>query len=282
VVVFFSLILATVNRVGELNNIFESLNLQSYQRFEVIVVDQNDDDRLRSIIDCNRAKCSIKWVKAKVGLSHARNVGLRHIKGDIVAFVDDDCYYPTDLLQKVVRLFSEKRSCSGITGMSIDETGCPSQGRWMKHPTTLNKWNVWRGAISYTIFLKREITECVGYFDEALGIGSGTQWGSAEETDYLIRAIAQGYEIYYRPDIYVYHPQRLNVYNEETYRRALLYGAGMGHVFRKHGYGIWYVLYNVSRALTGAFISLLTGHVRKAKYHWWTFRGRINGWLASI
>ena len=42
-----SLILATVGRTDELTRMFESLATQTFSDFEVVVVDQNEDDRLR-------------------------------------------------------------------------------------------------------------------------------------------------------------------------------------------------------------------------------------------
>jgi hypothetical protein len=46
----FALILATVGRTVELNRLFDTLAAQSYRDFEVIVVDQNRDDRLLPVL----------------------------------------------------------------------------------------------------------------------------------------------------------------------------------------------------------------------------------------
>jgi len=46
----FTLIMATVDRVNEINSFLESLKEQTYRNFELIIADQNDDDRLDSII----------------------------------------------------------------------------------------------------------------------------------------------------------------------------------------------------------------------------------------
>src|SRR3954449_10523543 len=50
----------------------------------------------------------------------------------------------------------------------------------------LTRENLWNRAISFTIFLKREVVERVGAFDERLGLPSS----SGEEIDYLIRSDA--------------------------------------------------------------------------------------------
>jgi len=45
----FSLICATLNREKELETLLESLAAQTYKRFELIIVDQNKDDRLDAV-----------------------------------------------------------------------------------------------------------------------------------------------------------------------------------------------------------------------------------------
>ena len=55
-----------------------------------------------------------------MGLSRARNVGLKAVTGEIIAFPDDDCWYPDGLLQKVVAEFRDQTSLDGLTGRSED------------------------------------------------------------------------------------------------------------------------------------------------------------------
>ena len=48
----FSLIVATKNRVNEVDRLLHSLVAQSHRDFEVILVDQNIDDRLSDVVNC--------------------------------------------------------------------------------------------------------------------------------------------------------------------------------------------------------------------------------------
>jgi len=104
--------------------------MQTYANFELIVVDQNDDDRLVPILKDYKEKFSILHLRSKKGLSRARNVGLRYVSGDIVAFPDDDCWYPPDLLERVANFFEEHPGVDGLTGRSVDENGESSSGRF--------------------------------------------------------------------------------------------------------------------------------------------------------
>src|SRR5574340_342784 len=94
----FSLVLATVGRTAELERFLDALERQTCPDFELLVIDQNPDDRLRPILNRHRGRFEIKHTRSATGLSRARNVGLRLARGEIVAFPDDDCWYPTTLL----------------------------------------------------------------------------------------------------------------------------------------------------------------------------------------
>lgn len=275
----FSLVLATINRTEELMGFLQSLEAQTHRNFELIIVDQNQDDRLQPIIKIYQQKYTIYHIRTKPGLSKARNAGLNYATGDIIAFPDDDCSYPPRLLENITRFFENNPEIDGLTGRAIDKYGRVSVGRWAKQPGRVNKYNVWVKAVSITIFLRKAVVLRVGGFDERLGAGSGTPWGSSEETDYLIRALEKGFRIYYDPSIRIHHPQPLTSFDEQALRRGVFYGGGMGFVLRKHDYPLWNVLHHWARPLGGALASLLLGKIGKARYHWSIFTGRVRGWM---
>ncbi len=81
----FSLILCTVNREKEVIHFLDSLVEQVYKNFEVLVVDQNNDNRIKFIIE-KYTSLRLIYLKSELGLSKARNIGLKKAKGDIVCF----------------------------------------------------------------------------------------------------------------------------------------------------------------------------------------------------
>ena len=275
-----SLILATRTRVGEVRRFIESLVAQVHCDLELIVVDQNEDDRLAGILTCATLPFPLIHLRSEPGLSRARNVGLAAASGDIIAFPDDDCWYPDGLLTRVVNEFEGQPRLHGLTGRSEDGHGQPSGGRFSSCRGEVDFNNVWKRGISYTIFLRSSVCAAVGRFDEQLGVGARTRFGSGEETDYLIRAVKLGFCIQYLPDLVVYHPNPV-LYNRNHRDKAFRYGAGMGRVLAKHGYRFVFNLFAIVRPVAGACLSLLTLRPQKAAYHLAIARGRLSGLCSS-
>jgi glycosyltransferase involved in cell wall biosynthesis len=275
----FSLILATVGRVEELDKFLQHLDRQIYGQFELIIVDQNPDAILGPLLHKYRDRFPLLHVRSERGLSRARNVGLQHVSGDIVAFPDDDCWYAPDLLEKVASAFCRNSGWDGLTGRAVDDSR-PGSYHWFPHKSGwIDKKNIWRRALSITIFLRESVIRAIGSFDESLGAGS--QYGklSGEETDYLIRTIQTGFRVYYCADVCVFHPYPEFTYDYKFIKKHYGYSVGFGYVLRKHNYPILFVVRYWLRALGGAAVSLAAFDFAKSRYHFATLKGRVLGWL---
>jgi glycosyltransferase involved in cell wall biosynthesis len=266
----FDLVVATVGRTTELAALLDSLGRQSHRGFRVLVVDQNRDDRLAALVDGRPFE--IVRVSSERGLSRARNAVLGELRADVVAFPDDDCVYPDDLLERVGRRLG---SVDGLTGRAVDEHGV-SDPNWDSEPGPVTRSNVWHRAISFAIFLRLEVVKRVGPFDERLGLGAGTPWSSGEEIDYLVRAVDADAGIEYDPALTVVHPAR-SLRPDEL--RALRYrdGASVGYLLRKHRYPPRAVARTLIRPLGGAAFALARADVGRARTYAATLRGRVAG-----
>jgi GT2 family glycosyltransferase len=278
--VSIDLVLATVGRTKELTRFLDALADQSFRPVRIHIVDQNADDRLGACIDPYENVLKINWLRSQRGLSRARNVGLKHLDGDIVSFPDDDCWYGEGLLSAVARFFDEHPSYGGLTTRLTDTGAGSSAVRWAQTLGDLRPLNIWTRGVSSTMFLRRSVIATVGSFDETLGAGSGTEWGSGEESDYLLRCLEAGFEIRYDPALTVNHlagsaPSTTDV------QRGLSYGMGMGRVLRNHRFPPWFAAYYVGRALAGSALSLALGQRDGARYHLSVARGRARGYLSQ-
>lgn len=254
----FSLILPTVGRTDEIGLFLESVALQTHDNLEVIVVDQNTDDRLASILGSYQDKLNIIYLPTNmVGLSKARNLGLRYATGSIIAFPDDDCIYRRNTLEKVVQLFDDNLSADVITGRCTDELGQNSVSMFHDQNMNIDLWHLWGTHVSITIFIKAKVFEAVGFFDEQMG--AGAVFGSSEETDYIIRIIYKGFLLKYFPDLTVQHPQKGLALDNSGYKRAYDYGLGQGALWRKYFFLFpitFYCAKSFLRSLIGAVLAV--------------------------
>jgi len=235
----------------------------------VIVVDQSGDDRLRGALA--GAEVDVIHLRSEPGLSLARNAGLREVAADVVAFPDDDCSYPPDLLARVGERLTTGSGLDGVTGRVVDPDGRSSLS-WEPDRAILDRSNLWNRANSATTFLRRELVERVGPFDEELGLGARSPWRSGEEIDYLVRALDAGARIEYDPSLVVEH----RVVPDDA-AIGVRDGATVGYLLRKHGYPARTRARMLVRPIGGALVSLARGDVGRARYHAAAFRGRVHG-----
>lgn len=273
-----SLIMGTLGRTTELARFLQHLDRQTYRNFELIVVDQNLKGFLDPVLAPYRDCFPILHLRSERGLSRARNVGLKHATGDIFAFPDDDCWYPPELLAEVTKLFADM-DWDGVSVRPCDPERLHSFAWYGKSGGEINRFNVWRRCISFTIFFRRSLVNKTGDFDEGLGPGSTTTTG-AEETDYVIRAIQANLRILYVPQLRVFHFDTQRVFDSRLVRDGYLKSLGFMLVLRRHKYPTWFVLYFCLRPLAGAVISLLRLNFQKARYHYSVLQGRITGWAS--
>jgi glycosyltransferase involved in cell wall biosynthesis len=254
----FDLVVASVDRVAPLQRLFSSLARQTHKDFRVLLVDQNDDDRLAEAVR-DHPSLRIEHLHSPRGLARARNTALSRLAADVIAWPDDDCEYARDLLERVAQRFSRDPSLDGVTGRADDSP------RWKEEPATLTRENLWNRAISFTIFLRHEVVEHVGEFDERLGLPAS----SGEETEYLIRALDGGARIEYDPTLVVQHARK----DVDLPALGAREGASIGYILRKHRYP--------ARTVARMFVRPAVGIVlepRRAGFHLATLRGRVRGY----
>jgi glycosyltransferase involved in cell wall biosynthesis len=268
----FDLVVATIGRTSELDTLLVSLERQTHQPFRLLVVDQNRDGRATEVLARHPGLVTV-LLRSEPGLSRARNVALGELSGDIVAFPDDDCVYPDDLLERVARRFAERPELDGLSGRAEDASGVASE-RWPAQAT------VWNRANSHTLFLRRDTVQRVGRFDDALGLGSGTPWHSGEEIDFIVRALHTGATFDYDPSFVVLHPRRPRSARE---LRALgaRDGGSVGYILAKNAYPPGAVARMLLRPLAGAVVAAVGADLDRSRFHLATLGGRIRGYRAG-
>lgn len=274
-----SLVVPSIHRTEEVIRLFESLSQQSCQDFEVIVVDQNPDDRLVPIIHQYSPKTPVKHLRSQpIGASRARNLGLSHAGGDIIFWPDDDSWLPGELVGNVVRLFDAQPSLSAAIGILVDGTGKPHQ-RWA--PASEQQAGFMDALIRAAepvLFFRREVVTALQGFDPSLGTGAQTPWGAGEGTDLCIRALKAGFDIKMEPSLTVYHAN-INIKPDDPHAliKVRSYARGMGAVLKKNRLPLVIVLryaFTYPRALLW---NIIRGRWSNARYHWIRLMGLMAG-----
>jgi len=278
----FSLVTGTLGRHKEWERLLSALDAQTHQDFELIVVDQNADDRLLKYFEPYRTKFPVIHLREKKrGLSRARNIGLRHTSGDIVAFPDDDSYYQPDLLKQIEQFFIQHPEWDGLTCRYVTPDSDTGFRRKDLSSGQLTKMNTWLRSNSSTIFFRREVVTALKGFDETLGTGTEAPWGSGEDRDYCLRAVSKGFKIHYDSQLTVDCPGPIEPEPPRATHKTLSYAMGEGRLMRLHKFPLWFVAYQFIRPLGGIALALLKGNFKRVNIGWMGFKGKIFGWLGT-
>ena len=214
-----SVVVCTHNREVMLEDTLESWCKLDFTDLEVecIVVDNASTDRTRAIAEAagERAPCPFRTLhEEKLGLSHARNLGIRESTGDLIAFVDDDIFLDGAWLQAMVRAAVRypEHACFGgktipryeaeVPDWMTDEflgyygsTGTGDEDADMIYPAS---------PYGVNMVFRREVFERVGDFDVELG-RIGQKLLSGEEMDLFERIHEAGLRTKYIADAIIHH-----------------------------------------------------------------------------
>lgn len=106
-----SIIVPTYNRAHTLPRALDSLKVQSYENFEVLVINDGSKDNTEELVARYTRSDSrfSAFYQANQGVSVARNLGITHARGEWIAFLDsDDEWLPDKLHRQLLLLAREK------------------------------------------------------------------------------------------------------------------------------------------------------------------------------
>lgn len=231
-----SVVIPTRNRALELERCIKSIKNQTYDKYEIIIVDDNSSDETQKIIH----KYKVRYIKhtKRLGQSIGKNDGAKVAKGEIVVFTDDDCIADPFWLENIVKAFHSDRDIAVVGGKILN------LGKTNFNIHLLPIWPFIAGHIKKTgriiIFgivssnfdsnniqfvdwvsagnmaIKKEAFNKVGGFDVNL-IGNCI----FEEPDICSRINDLGYKIYYQPLSICFHKPSLS--NRKIHREIRFY-----------------------------------------------------------
>ncbi len=242
-----------------LRRLVRSLDVEAASAsFELIVVDQSDDSSARSVLESDQHRFAWSVHTSPRGVSRGRNAGLVLARAPIVVFPDDDAWFPGNALRRVAdRLLVEPR-LAGVSAILRDVEGRPNLLRWAREPGPVTLANYYRTSIGSTVFFRTDVARALGGFEELVGPGSGTDIGSCEDADFVIRALEHG-PIAYDPTIAVHHDHMVATLEASLTDKMRAYGVGQAWFWRRHRYPPWHVVYLLFRKVVKVALSGLRG-----------------------
>lgn len=106
----FSILIPTFNSAKTIQDTIDSIKLQKFTSYEVIVIDNNSTDHTIQILKKNKLP-NIKFIIEKdEGIYDAINKGILNARGDIISLLhSDDIYYNSSALQIISEIFDQKK-----------------------------------------------------------------------------------------------------------------------------------------------------------------------------
>ena len=278
----FSVIIPTIHRVDELLLLLNSLQKQTFQDFEILIIDQNEDNILDKELVHFKDSLEIKQIKTPVkGASNARNIGIQNALGEILTFPDDDCEFFDNYLEQIDHYFKQHK-VDGITVTTMDKNdGKPISILLASTEQKITRNNILKTVIEAGIIIKSNQLEDV-LFDDAMGVGtSKSEYWSDEGPDFILHLINRGKHFVFCPQFKMYHPNPVKKYDKKTALRSYQYGKGRGYFLKKHKFGIFSISYYLSLYIIGALKGMVFLNPQMINYFLNGFKGRYEGYFQS-
>jgi GT2 family glycosyltransferase len=176
----------------------------SREQVEFIFVDNASTDRTRTILGSYHGQITVLF-ENKRGAAAARNAGLRHARGEIIAFIDADCVADPDWLKNLILPLHDPKV--GIVGGRIlaqePTNKIEAFGETIHdHNLSINAWKP-PYAMTANWSSPLAVLESVGLFDEKFLRG--------QDCDLSYRIVQAGYKLVYQPEAVVYHKNKKTV-----------------------------------------------------------------------
>ena len=190
------------------------------------------------------------------GESAPRNAALREAKHEFVAFTDDDAIPDPNWLRSLLQNFRDPRVMC-VTGLVMPLELETEAQEWFERYSPYGQGferRVFDGAycnplivypvgVSASMALRKSSIDCIGLFDEALGVGTPAKSGS--DSEQFARILRSGYRIVYEPRALSWHRHRRTW--EELRNLLKCYGIGV--------YAFWTRMFVVNREFSVALLA---------------------------
>jgi glycosyltransferase involved in cell wall biosynthesis len=248
-----SVIVRSYRRAKALLELVDRLLRQHYPRFEVVIVEQSDDRELVAALTARHDPRLRILERPPLGAPGARNEGVRHARGEVLLFVDDDDLpIGDDWIDAHLANYDNPR-CMGVNGrLAGSAAGDPAPRfprlvRWasLRHTPFKDPWTFAFGTlrkdgidflVGSNASVRRSLIERIGGWDEGIPMGEEQSFAFK-----FARARRPGEHLTYDPRPQVW--RRVNIdggldrrsardwYRRDLEGRVIYYHGVVGHYF---------------------------------------------------
>lgn len=181
-----SIITISYNNANGLLKTIRSVEPQTYQQIEHIIIDGGSQDNSKQIIEdyikrlkSSNSQLSLRWIsEPDSGIYNAMNKGIKIASGDYCQFLNSgDCLVAADVTQRMIKALEEYADPPILYGNMLkdmqDGVLC-DRGFAGQRPTMLGFYN---GTLNHSpAYIRRTLFEQFGLYDEQLRIVSDWKW----------------------------------------------------------------------------------------------------------
>lgn len=216
---FFSVVIATYNRQTLLVQCLDALFNQTFSQnqYEVIVVDDGSRDDTIEYLKSLSPPVSFKFLQQKHrGPAAARNLGIKHAQGKIIAMTDDDCVPPREWLEKLADGFKRYPKVTGVSGYQEAPQGILKTNLIAQYESYQSRELYGQkekevaggletpGGVTNNVAFRKSVLDEIGGFDEGFPVPAG------EDADLKKRIADCGHQLLYIP-LKVEHQQEYSL-----------------------------------------------------------------------
>jgi GT2 family glycosyltransferase len=220
-----SVVVPTIGRPDQLRTCLRSLAACEPRAAEIVVVDQSRGDEVRALVADHAAIGARVVACHERGVALARNAGVRAAQHEAVAMTDDDCTVAPSWVGTASRLLAERPGAM-ITGRVLAPSDPRSVPSTNYGTVPRDYTGQRRSGVLYTAnaAFPRSYVLALGAFDE--------RFTTAEDNDLCYRWLRAGRELWFRPELVVWHHAWRTP--DELRRLYRSYWHGQGVFYAKH------------------------------------------------
>lgn len=230
---FYSVIIPVYNRPDEVKELLESLTQQSFKNFEVIIIEDGSEKKLKCETICSpfKSKLDLKYFyKDNTGQGFSRNAGFERAKGDYFIVFDSDCIIPPDYFQ-IVDDYLKSNPLDAFGGPDAAMSNFTPIQKAISYSMTsfFTTGGIRGGKVNVGKFRPRSFN--MGISKEVFEkTGGYVITRMAEDLEFSIRIERVGFKTGLIPEAKVYHKRRTSL--KQFYKQLFFFGRGRINIFR--------------------------------------------------